>query len=293
MATWEIKDVSKQYRSGKVKALSHVNLSIEPGLFGLLGPNGAGKTTLMRILATVLAADSGEVHFGKLDWSRPQDVTRNLGYLPQHFNVYKYLTVGEALDDIALFKGVPKGERKKHVELALERSHMTEFAKRRIGQLSGGMLRRVGIAQALVGEPKVLIVDEPSAGLDPTERIHLRKLLRDYADGRRAVLISSHIVEDIESLCDQVAVLNRGTIRAHGRMKDVRALAEGRVAETVMSRQEYYDMEEDHAVIAFWPEEEGEGVRVRYLLKEGETSPYIVMPKLEDSYTLVIGGGKQ
>ena len=170
---------------------------------------------------------------------------------------------------------------------------MTEFAKRRIGQLSGGMLRRVGIAQALVGEPKVLIVDEPSAGLDPTERIHLRKLLRDYADGRRAVLISSHIVEDIESLCDQVAVLNRGTIRAHGRMKDVRALAEGRVAETVMSRQEYYEMEEGHAVIAFWPEEEGEGVRVRYLLKEGETSEHVVAPRLEDSYTLVIGGGKQ
>ena len=124
MATWEIKDVSKQYRSGKVKALSRVNLSIEPGLFGLLGPNGAGKTTLMRILATVLAADSGEVHFGKLDWSRPQDVTRNLGYLPQHFNVYKYLTVGEALDDIALFKGIPKAERKKHVELALERANL-------------------------------------------------------------------------------------------------------------------------------------------------------------------------
>jgi len=244
----------------------------------------------MRILATVLEADEGTVTLGELDWANPLAVARNLGYLPQNFNLYKYLTVHEALKDIALFKDIPRSKRAYHVELAMERAHVKEYADRKIGQLSGGMLRRVGIAQAFVGEPRVLIVDEPSAGLDPMERIHLRKQLRDYADGERMVMISSHIVEDIESLCDQTAIMTHGWIRVRGETEDVCALARGHVAERIMERGEYRELEGTHRVIGFWPDKESGGVRVRYLLNRDEASENLVKPHLEDSYTMVMGG---
>ena len=292
MANLEIKNVSKVFRMGKVRALEKVELTIRPGLFGLLGPNGAGKTTLMRILATVLSADSGDIQFGEIRWNKPLTVAGQLGYLPQDFNVYKYLTVREALRDIALLKGVGNREIPAQVEKALERAHLTEFAGRRIGQLSGGMLRRVGIAQALVGEPDLLIVDEPSAGLDPTERIHLRKMLRDYDNGERIILISSHIVEDIESLCDQVAIMDHGQILAQGSMESVRDRAQGQVAEKVVSREEYDILEKDHTIISFRPEGAGR-VLVRYLLAEGDEQTGLVAPSLEDSYTFVVGGGRK
>lgn len=290
MENWEIKNVSKHFDAGRIRALNHASLSIAPGIIGLLGPNGAGKTTLMRILATVLEADEGTVTLGDLDWSDPLAVARNLGYLPQNFNLYKYLTVRETLSDIALFKDIPRDKRKTHVELAMERAHVTEFADRRIGKLSGGMLRRVGIAQAFVGEPRILIVDEPSSGLDPMERIHLRKQLRDYADGSRVVMISSHIVEDVESLCDQTAIMTHGWIRVKGLTRDVRELARGHVTEAIMTRGEYREMEKNHRVIGFWPDEDSGGVRVRYLINRDETTDNPVEPRLEDSYTMVMGG---
>ena len=227
-----IKGLCKQF--GRVDALNEVDAAFAPGIVGLLGPNGAGKTTLMRILATILDANRGEIVWGELNWSHPRGIKGKVGYLPQQFSMYRYLKVAEALRDVALLKDVPAKQEKGQVELALERANLTEYANRRVGQLSGGMLRRLGIAQAVLGEPPLLILDEPSVGLDPAERIHLRKLIRDYADGQRIILISSHIVDDVESLCDQVTIMNHGRIVTSGSTLAIQAEAGGHVKEQVM-----------------------------------------------------------
>lgn len=290
MAELEIRNISKTYRSGKIVALSKVNLTITQGLFGLLGPNGAGKTTLMRILATVLKPDEGEIVYGEHTWRNAIDIGRNIGYIPQNFSINKYLGVREALVDIALFKGICKRDRMQAVDTAIEKSNMTKLARQRIGLLSEGELSRLSIAQAMLGEPKLMIVDEPAAGLDHTEKTQFRKLLRDYAVGQRIVLISSHIVDDIESLCDQVAILDKGSIIIQGAVKEICALSEGRVVEQTMPQKEYLELENSHCMIASHPE--GADVSVRYLLTADEESASIVPSRLEDSYILLIGGGK-
>ena len=198
--------LSKHY--GKTLALDHISLTINPGIHGLLGSNGAGKTTLMRILATILNSDAGEITWGDaVNWKRPGSVKGLLGYLPQQFGMYKHLRVEEALRCVALLKDIPKEQEEAQVKLVMEQMNLEQYARRKVGQLSGGMLRRLGVAQAMLGNPKLLILDEPSVGLDPEERINLRKTIRDYAARDRIVLISSHIVSDVESLCDEVSIV--------------------------------------------------------------------------------------
>ncbi len=283
-----IENIHKSFSLGRIKALQGLDFSVSPGIFGLLGPNGAGKTTLIRILSTAIRADQGSIHWRGLDWNRPAEVTKHLGYLPQQFRFYTYLTIREALDDVALFKGIEKkADRRKEVDLSLERSNLVQYQDRKIGQLSGGMLRRVGIAQAILGSPPLLIVDEPSSGLDPTERIHLRNLLREYNDGQRIILISSHIVEDIETLCDSVAVIDRGLLRAQGTVDELRVLSESYVCERDMQPEEYRSLEKEHVILSFRPEEDR--LRVRYLRNETEPLDYLTAPRLEDSYMKIIG----
>jgi len=203
----EIHNLSKSYKSAK--ALQEVSLQIPGGVFGLLGPNGAGKTTLMRILATLLLPSSGSARVG--DWEvirQPDEVRRHLGYLPQEFGFFGSLTAFEMLDYIAIMKGVSVHRRKAAIEEALASVGLEDRGQQRIRAYSGGMKQRLGIAQALLGDPDLLIVDEPTGGLDPEERIRFRGIIGRMGS-QRTVLLSTHIVADIEASCDRVAVRRR------------------------------------------------------------------------------------
>lgn len=217
-------------RLGKTQVLHSVSLRIRPGLFGLLGPNGAGKTTLMRVLATLLKPDSGTIRCRSWEWEKSaEDIRFRLGYLPQHFNVFRNITGYECLEYIAVLKGIhnPKQRRAMIGEL-LERVNLEGEAHKKTAAYSGGMKRRLGIAQALLGDPAIVIVDEPTAGLDPQERIRFRNLLRESA-GERIILLSTHIVEDIEALCSGVAVLKGGQAMQFDTLGDLAQTAAGKI----------------------------------------------------------------
>lgn len=279
-----IRNLSKFY--GKVQALYEVNLTIPPGIHGLLGPNGAGKTTLMRILATILDAEQGEIAWGDvLTWKRPRAIKSKIGYLPQHFGMYRYLKVEESLRYVALLKDIPEAQEKGQIEQAMERTNLIEHANRKIGQLSGGMLRRLGVAQAILGEPALLIMDEPSVGLDPAEQINFRNLIRGYDNGERVILISSHIVNDVESLCDTVSIMNCGRVLVSGSISEIRAIASRNVKEEMMTEEAFGKLGKTHAVINFTPIDSR--YRVRYLTHDEPQEP-ATNPTLLDSYTYII-----
>lgn len=223
-----IEGLTKVY-PGQVKALDGIDLSIPSGMFGLLGPNGAGKTTLMRILCTLLRPTSGRVSVASFDLTRDAaQIRRVLGYLPQEFGLYKDLTGHEFLDYVAGVRGLRGSERRRQVSDLLQRVNLADVAHRRCGGYSGGMKRRLGIAQALLCNPKVLVVDEPTAGLDPEERIRFRNLLVDLS-GERVVILSTHVVSDVESTCTRLAVLQRGRILFRGSPENLAESARGRV----------------------------------------------------------------
>src|SRR5215211_3952434 len=208
-----IKDLVKTYASG-VQALRGVSLELRPGIFGLLGSNGSGKTTLMKIIATLLEPDSGTVEMNGADLIAHKDRTRRiLGYLPQDFGLYPTLTASQMLDYFAKLKGVnDKKERRSLVDALLEKVNLSAERNRRLGGFSGGMRQRVGIAQALIGNPELLIVDEPTAGLDPEERSRLYNLLAESVRENTVVLLSTHIVSDVSNLCNHFAVIRGGQI---------------------------------------------------------------------------------
>ena len=226
-----INHLDKTYRGG-VNALNNVTLNIEDGIFGLLGPNGAGKTTLMRILAGILHPTNGMLHIGDYDGNTAHDrsaIKRVLGYLPQDFGVYPDLSAREFLDYIGILKGLDdRSARKRRVQELLEIVSLTPVANRRLKTYSGGMKRRIGIAQALLNDPQLLIVDEPTAGLDPEERIRFRNLLSDLG-GNRTILLSTHIVEDIAQTCKNLAIMNSGHIIYQGTVVDLLREALGKV----------------------------------------------------------------
>src|SRR5260221_7936537 len=214
----EINDLSKVYRGG-VQALNAIDMTIPGGMFGLLGPNGAGKTTLMRILAGILRPTNGSIHIGEYDIDTERgrtSVKRMLGYLPQDLGMYPDLSAREFLDYVGILKGMDNRKtRRQRVEELLEIVSLTQVANRKLKTYSGGMKRRVGIAQALLNDPRLLIVDEPTAGLDPEERIRFRNLLSDLG-GNRTVLLSTHIVEDIAQTCQKLAVMKNGRVIFQG-----------------------------------------------------------------------------
>jgi len=208
----EITNLNKTY-AGKVAALKDVSLTIGTGMFGLLGENGAGKSSLMRIIATLQDADSGTVRFNDIDvLAAPEKLRRQLGYLPQEFGVYPSVTAEELLAHIADLKGIASvGERKDQVDALLQKVNLWDQRKRKIGGFSGGMKQRFGIAQALLGNPKLIIVDEPTAGLDPVERNRFYNLLSEIGE-HTVVILSTHIVEDVSTLCNNMAILGRGRV---------------------------------------------------------------------------------
>ncbi|MCE9595126.1 MAG: ABC transporter ATP-binding protein [Planctomycetes bacterium] len=232
----EIRNLRKTYPGG-VQALRGVSLKIQTGMFGLLGPNGAGKSTLMKCVATLLEPDDGSITLNELDVRRQKDdVRRVLGYLPQDFGLYPSLTAEQMLDYLACMKGlIERSERKRVVAALLERVNLASVKKRRLGSYSGGMRQRFGIAQALLGSPKLLVVDEPTAGLDPEERNRFQNLLAELS-GEIVVLLSTHIVSDVTALCRDMAIIRDGSIVHHGTPRDAVAAMRGKVWEKVVPR---------------------------------------------------------
>lgn len=233
-----IHGLAKTYANG-VHALGGVDLQVQPGLYGLLGPNGAGKSTLMRTLATLQSPDRGSIHLDGVDvLADPDHLRRRLGYLPQQIGAYPGVSARDLLERFAWLKGrTERRGRRAEVEMLLERVNLGEAAGRAVATYSGGMLRRFGIAMALIGSPRLLIVDEPTAGLDPAERNRFHRVLAEVA-AEAVVLLSTHIVEDVENLCGRLAILARGRIVAEGRPAELTAALHGRLWSRVVPRGE-------------------------------------------------------
>jgi ABC-type multidrug transport system ATPase subunit len=246
-----IRDLDKTYAGG-THALKRVSLDIPFGMFGLLGPNGAGKTTLMKILATLLEPDSGTVEMNGFDLIKDKPKTREmLGYLPQDFGLYPSLTAEQTLHYFAKLKGVfDKKERGILVDALLERVNLTAERRQRVGRFSGGMRQRLGIAQALIGQPQLIIVDEPTAGLDPEERNRFHNLLAETAGEDSVVILSTHIVSDISSLCSQMAVIRQGAILAAITPTEAIEQLKDSVWEATVPRERVADFKSRYQVIS-------------------------------------------
>jgi len=282
----EFLNVAKIYPGG-ARGVDGVTMRLGPGLVGLLGPNGAGKSSLMRIAATVTRPTSGQVLFDGTDAvARPDLLRRNLGYLPQDFGVYPHLSAREFLSYLAAVKGIPARTARTRIGELLELVDLAGVGRRPLGKYSGGMLRRVGIAQALLADPTVLIVDEPTAGLDPEQRVLFRNLLSDLA-GDRVVLLSTHIVSDVESAASAIAIMAHGRIALRGSPQDLLREAEGRVWEMTVPQDALAPLRERHLISRMI--RTGTGVRVRLLAAAAPDSCAVpVPPDLEDAYLTVI-----
>ena len=246
----KINNLSKTYPNG-VKALDNVSIEIENGMFGLLGPNGAGKSSLMRTLATLQEADSGQATLNEIDiFNEPNELRKVLGYLPQEFGVYPRITAEQLLDHMAILKGITKSsERKELVKYYLNKVNLYDKRNKRVKGFSGGMKQRVGIAQALLGNPKLIIVDEPTAGLDPGERNRFYNLLADV--GKEVIVIlSTHIVDDVRELCTQMAIMNLGKIVFNGAPQAAIDELKGMVFQKIVSREELDNYAKNFSVIS-------------------------------------------
>lgn len=243
--TIKITDLSKNF--GSKQALKNISLDINQGMFGLLGPNGAGKTTLMKIISTLLKKSSGEVIVCGIPVEKSSEIRGLIGYLPQDFSMYGNMNAYEALDYLATLSGMKKSERKTKVPELLEKVNLLEQRKTKVKAMSGGMKRRLGIAQSMIHDPKVIIVDEPTAGLDPEERVRFRNLLCEIAKDR-IVLLSTHIVGDIEATCEEIAVLNQGEIVFRGTVRELLKLVENKVYTLEISTSELDMMKERYLV---------------------------------------------
>jgi ABC-type multidrug transport system ATPase subunit len=246
----QIRGVSKTYPNG-VQALRDVTLTIPAGMYGLLGPNGAGKSTLMRILATLQEPDEGSIRLGDLDVVRQKDAVRQtLGYLPQEFGVYPKVSAEQLLDHFAILKGIPdKRSRGQVVEALLRQTNLWEVRKQKLGGYSGGMRQRFGVAVALLGNPRLLIVDEPTAGLDPAERVRFLNLLSELGENS-AVILSTHIVEDVSELCTRMAIIDRGEILLEAEPLGAIEEMRGKIWRSVIEKSALAEMEREHAVIS-------------------------------------------
>ena len=287
-----ISSISKTYPNG-VRALYDVSIDIPVGMFGLLGPNGAGKSTLMRTIATLQQPDIGKIVFDGIDvLAEPDRLRRTLGYLPQDFGVYPRITAEGMLEHLAVLKGiVSRSERKQLVDALLQQVNLHQVRKKALAGFSGGMRQRFGIAQALIGDPKLLIVDEPTAGLDPEERVRFHNLLSEIGEDR-VVILSTHIVEDVADLCPRMAILANGQIVREGVPHELTAELENKVWRKAIHRDELEACRESHRVISTH-------------LRAGRTVVHVVAdsdpgegfephaPNLEDVYFASLHGNAQ
>lgn len=282
----EIRNVSKFY--GRKQALKDVDLTIGRGMFGLLGRNGAGKTTLMKTLAALQGKDGGSVTVCGIPVENARKIHCITGYLPQDFSMYPSMTVWECLDYLGTLSGMERRIRRERMELLLTKVNLTAQRRKRVGALSGGMKRRLGIAQALLHDPRVLIVDEPTAGLDPEERIRFRNLLSEMAR-ERIVILSTHIVGDIEATCGDIAVMNEGEILWQGTVERLLSEAAGRVFTVRVDNRDLAWVKERYAVTGMVAH--GDSATVRLVAAEkpdcGEVSE--AEPNVEDAYIYCLG----
>mgnify|MGYP006171157741 CR=1 FL=1 len=286
-----IRNLSKTYPNG-VQALKGVSLDVPTGMFGLLGPNGAGKSTLMRTLATLQEPDQGSVHLGDLDVLRQKDEMRKvLGYLPQEFGVYPKISAEAMLSHLAVLKGVPRERRKETVEGLLHQVNLWDVRKRKLGTYSGGMKQRFGIAQALLGDPRVIIVDEPTAGLDPTERLRFHNLLAALGE-HIVVILSTHIVEDVSDLCPRMAIISKGEVLLTGSPAEAVEQLDGRIWRKVIERDRLDDYEREMQVISthLWV---GRTVIHVYADERPEAGFEPSSPDLEDVYFSTLRGSEE
>lgn len=276
-----IENVSKQYSGGNW-ALRNFTLNLGPGVLGLLGPNGAGKTTLMSILATITRATEGSVRWTGADIASNPDALRStLGYLPQDFGVYPNLNAVEFLEYLAAVKGLDAASSRRRIDELLNLVNLTEVRKRPLGGFSGGMKQRVGIAQALLNDPQLLIVDEPTAGLDPEERVRFRNLLSELA-GERIVILSTHIVSDVEATATDIALIAQGTLVAHASPEELLRRVEGRVWEWIIPSAELSAARQRYLISN--TARRSDGVHARILGDDPPNAAIPAMPNLEDAY---------
>jgi ABC-2 type transport system ATP-binding protein len=285
----EIRDVSKTYPNG-IQALKNITLTIPAGMYGLLGPNGAGKSTLMRTIATLQEPDTGSITMGALDVLRQKDdVRKTLGYLPQDFGVYPNVTAERMLDHFAVLEGLTdKGARREMVDALLQQTNLWGARKQKLGGYSGGMRQRFGIAVALLGNPKLVIVDEPTAGLDPIERVRFLNLLGDLGEDS-IVILSTHIVEDVSELCRRMAIIDNGEIVLEGEPLRVVENLRGKIWRRMVPKSELDTIEREHKVIAT---KMLSGRTVVHVHSEAKPGPEFdeVEPDLKDVYFTAMAG---
>ncbi|MCR5889998.1 ABC transporter ATP-binding protein [Hymenobacter sp. J193] len=246
----QIRQVSKSYANG-VQALQNISLSVPAGMYGLLGPNGAGKSTLMRILATLQEPDEGSVHLGSVDVLRQKnEVRQTLGYLPQEFGVYPKARAEDLLDYFAVLKGITnRALRRETTEALLRQTNLWDVRRQQLGGFSGGMKQRFGVAVALLGNPRLLIVDEPTAGLDPAERVRFLNLLSELGENS-VVILSTHIVADVAELCTHMAIIHQGRILLEAQPLEAVAALNGRIWRRMVEKSELPRLEQEHRVIS-------------------------------------------
>ena len=284
-----INGLCKTYPNG-VQALKNVSLTIPTGMFGLLGPNGAGKSTLMRTLATLQEADAGSARMGELDVLNDKDaVRRQLGYLPQDFGVYPKVSAWDLLNHLAELKGLSnKRERQEVVISLLHKTNLFEVRFKALGGFSGGMRQRFGIAQALIGNPKLIIVDEPTAGLDPEERVRFHNLLAEIGE-QVIVILSTHIVSDVSDLCPNMAIINKGEVLLSGQPDELTQRLNGRIWAASVARSELASAREQYRVIS--TRLIGGKTRIHVIGKQAPGADFeAIEPSLEDAYFAAIGG---
>ena len=277
-----IDNVGKQYRGG-FWALRQFSLKLGPGVLGLLGPNGAGKSTLIRILATITAVTEGQVTWNGVDIARhPNELRQVLGYLPQDFGVYPHLNAIEFLTYMAAIKGLDRRRMRGRIDELIQLVNLAEAAKRPVGGYSGGMKQRVGIAQALLNDPQLLIVDEPTAGLDPEERMRFRALLADLS-GERIVILSTHIVSDVEATASSIAIINKGSLVIHDLPERILQSVEGKVWTWIVSSQDLAALRKEHLISS--TARRSDGVHVRVIAdQKPDPQAELVPATLEDAY---------
>lgn len=285
----QIQGLSKRYPNG-VQALDRVELDLAPGMFGLLGPNGAGKSTLMRTLASLQEADTGSATLGDIDVLRePTRLRRVLGYLPQDFGVYPKVSALELLDHLARLKGLTNTkERREVVDFLLKRTNLYDVRKQKLGGFSGGMRQRFGIAQALIGNPKLIIVDEPTAGLDPEERVRFHNLLADIGEDV-IVILSTHIVDDVADLCASLAVINKGRVLLTGEPAQLVAAIAGKIWRKTVRKDEVAQLKARLPLISTRLQAGQTLVRV-YADAAPEPGFELIEADLEDVYFSAIAG---
>nr|WP_297309354.1 ABC transporter ATP-binding protein [uncultured Flavobacterium sp.] len=284
----QIKDLSKTYKNG-VKALDNVNLEIGSGMFGLLGPNGAGKSSLMRTISTLQSPDSGSITFGDIDVLKDQMSLRKvLGYLPQEFGVYPNMSAEKLLNYFAQLKGISSAEdRKKIIKEVLEVTNLWDVRNKSVSGYSGGMKQRFGIAQLLLNNPKLIIVDEPTAGLDPAERHRFLNVLREIGTNH-TVIFSTHIVDDVRELCHELAILNGGNILYRGTPKEAEESLAGKIWMRIIEREEFDEFARNYNIISSnYNQDNTLNIRVHSDEQPHETFVE-AKPQLEDVYFVAL-----